>query len=98
MRRSIVPALVVLALALAACDGDSGGSVAGTPSGATQAEGAAPGEYMEGLCAAIVSYQEDLETENASFQEQFSGGTSSPAETKEAPVAFLTEAADARGS
>ena len=95
MRRPSAPALVVLALFLAACSSDgSGGSSGGTPSGSTQAEGVAPGEYIEGLCAAIVSYQEDLDSENASFQEQFSGGTPSPAETKQALVAFLTEAAD----
>lgn len=86
---------VALVLFLAACSGDgSGGSGTGASPSEDRAEAAAPREYMEGLCAAIVTYQEDLEAENASFQEQFSGGTPSPAETKDALVAFLTQAAD----
>jgi hypothetical protein len=48
---------------------------------------------MEGLCAAIVSYQSDLEAENASFQELFSGGTPTPEDTKTALGSFLGTAA-----
>ncbi|MDQ3210957.1 MAG: hypothetical protein M3Q20_07190 [Actinomycetota bacterium] len=94
MRRWIVRALVfALPLtALAACGSDdpAGG---GTDVTTAPAEATAPADFMEGLCAAIVSFQSDLETENASFQEGLSGGAPTPEETKTALGSFLGTAA-----
>ena len=92
MRRWIVRALVfALPLTvLAACSSDDPVASGGDTSADAAAEATAPAEYMEGLCAAIVSYQSDLEAENASFQEQFEGGaTPAPEDTKNALAAFL---------
>ncbi len=92
MHRWIVRALALaipLTL-LAACSSDDPVASGGDTSVDTPAEATAPAEYMEGLCAAIVSYQSDLEAENASFQEQFEGGaTPAPEDTKDALAAFL---------
>ena len=52
---------------LAACSSDDPVAGGGDTSVDAPAEATAPAEYMEGLCAAIVSFQSDLVTENASF-------------------------------
>ncbi|HWC69888.1 MAG TPA: hypothetical protein VG993_01870 [Actinomycetota bacterium] len=89
MRRWITPAsvVVVLLMVLAACGGDSGDGGNDTEAPAA----AAPADYVAGLCTAITDYEADLEAQNSSFQEQFSSGTPSPGEAKDAIVAFLDE-------
>lgn len=90
-----VPAAVFALVLLAACSSDGSGGTDGVGTSAeAPAEGAAPDAYMEGLCAAIVSYQGDLEAESTSLQDQFSGGTPTPEETKDILVTFLGNAAD----
>lgn len=95
MRRWIVHAfaLALPLTVLAACGGDDPAGGGGDTSVEAPAEATAPADYMEGLCAAIVSYQSDLEAENASFEEQFSGGTPTPEDTKTALGSFLGTAA-----
>ena len=78
---------------LAACGSDDPAASGGDTSVDAPAGATAPAEYMEGLCAAIVSFQSDLVTENASFEEQLSGGSPSPEETKTALGSFLGTAA-----
>ena len=98
MRRWIVHALV-LALsftALAACGGDpngdsGGGSADQGGDGDISSGTTAPADFMRGLCTAISSYQADLETQNAAFQDEFSSGTPTPAETKDALIGFLDD-------
>ena len=97
MHRSLirVPAIVLALVLLAACSSDdSGGADGGGTSAEAPAEAAAPGAYMEGLCAAIVSYQGDLEAESTSLQDEFSGGTPTPEETKDVLVSFLGTMSD----
>ncbi len=97
MHRSLirVRAIVLALVLLAACSSDgSGGADGGGTSAEAPAEAAAPDAYMEGLCAAIVSYQGDLEAESTSLQDEFSGGTPTPEETKDVLVSFLGTMSD----
>jgi len=96
MRRSVVTALVLtLSLSmLAACGSDDPAAGGGDTTAEAPAKATAPADYMEGLCAAIVSFQTDLEAENASFQEEFSGGTPTPEDTKTALGGFLGTLSD----
>lgn len=97
MHRSLnrIPAIVLALVLLAACSSDgSGGADGGVTSAEAPAEAAAPDAYMEGLCAAIVSYQGDLEAESTSLQDEFSGGTPTPEETKDVLVSFLGTMSD----
>lgn len=93
MHRSLirVSAIVLVLVLLAACSSDGSG---GTDGAEAPAEAAAPDAYMEGLCAAIVSYQGDLEAESTSLQDEFSGGTPTPEETKDVLVSFLGTMSD----
>jgi hypothetical protein len=95
MRRWIVRA-IVLALPLAvlvACSGDD--PVAGADTSVeAPAEAIAPADYIEGLCAAIVSFQTDLESESAALEDSFSGGTPTPEESKTVLGSFLGTLAD----
>lgn len=97
MHRSLIRvcAIVLALVLLAACSSDgSGGGDGGGTSAEAPAEAAAPDAYMEGLCAAIVSYQGDLEAESTSLQDEFSGGTPTPEETKDVLVSFLGTMSD----
>lgn len=90
--RLIIPVLTFSLLV--ACSNDSGGDGNGQASAEASDEAAAPATYADGLCSAIASYQTDLQAENSAFQEQLSGGTPGPAETKDALTSFLGTAAD----
>ena len=94
MRRWIVH-LLVLALplgVLAACSDDP---VTGADASVeAPAEATAPADYMEGLCAAIVSFQTDLESESASLEDSFSGDIPTPEESKTVLGTFLGALAD----
>ena len=94
MRRWIVH-LLVLALplgVLAACSDDP---VTGADASVeAPAEATAPADYMEGLCAAIVSFQTDLESESALLEDSFSGDTPTPEESKTVLGTFLGTLAD----
>lgn len=96
MRRSVVTALVLtLSLSmLAACGSDDPEAGGGDTTAEAPAEATAPADYMEGLCAAIVSFQTDLESESASLEDSFSGDTPTPEESKTVLGTFLGTLAD----
>ncbi|HVF07224.1 MAG TPA: hypothetical protein VNC60_01445 [Actinomycetota bacterium] len=93
MRRSIVGLVLVSLSLLAACSsGDPAPAEQGTPAEAPS-EATAPADYVEGLCAAVVSYQTDLEAENEALQESISGEPDA-AELKSALESFLAALSD----
>ena len=96
MRRSVVTALVLtLSLSmLAACGSDDPEAGGGDTTAESPAEATAPADYMEGLCAAIVSFQTDLESESASLEDSFSGDTPTAEESKTVLGTFLGTLAD----
>ena len=96
MRRSVVTALVLtLSLSmLAACGSDDPEAGGGDTTAEAPAEATAPADYMEGLCAAIVSFQTDLESESASLEDSFSGDTPTAEESKTVLGTFLGTLAD----
>lgn len=89
--RSVPLALVLTVLVACASDDDGGGS--GETSAAAPAGGAAPAEYVEGLCTAITAYQQDLIQQGSTFQDEMSAGSPTPQQTKDALSAFLGDAA-----
>lgn len=93
MRRRVVLALLLPLFLLVACSGDTGGDGGGggEGGGGGSSEVTTPAEYMKGLCTAISTYQSDLEAQNTAFQDEFTSGTPTPEETKDALVGFLDE-------
>lgn len=91
MRRWIVFALVLAfpLTVLVGCSSDDPAVGGGDTTVEAPAEATAPADYMAGLCAAIVSFQTDLESESASLGELVSGGTPTPEESKTALGSFL---------
>jgi hypothetical protein len=94
MRRSFAGLVLVSLSLLAACsNGDPAPPEQGTPAEAPT-EATAPADYVAGLCAAVVSFQTDLEAENASLQESISGDEPDPADLKAALESFLAALSD----
>jgi hypothetical protein len=95
MRRTLlgIASLVLAISLLAACGGDEGDADAGGngDGGDAGSEVSSPSEYMQGLCTAISDYQADLSAQNGAFQEELTGGSPNPEETKTAIIAFLDE-------
>ncbi len=94
MRRSLVGLVLMSLSLLAACSsGDPAPPEQGTPAEAPT-EATAPADYVEGLCAAVVSYQADLEAENTALQDSISTGEPDPAALKTALESFLAALSD----
>jgi ABC-type transporter Mla subunit MlaD len=98
MPRTVLTRLVVvasLALSLAACGGDDGGSAQDQPTdvASSPAEaGPVPVEaYLEGLCVAVGDYQDDVTTLSDDLQTQLDSVESTD-DVKDLLVSFLDEA------
>lgn len=94
MTRTIVTrvaAVALLVFSLAACGSDEDG---GTQSTSTESAAAAVPveEYLDGLCTAIVDYQDELTSLNADLETQLSGDVPTPDAVKDLLVAFLGDA------
>jgi predicted small secreted protein len=96
MSRSTIARVLALALAafsLAACSGDDGGETQAGGSTSTETAAAVPVEdYLDGLCTAIVDYQDELASLNTDLETELSGEIPSPDSVKDLLVAFLDDA------
>lgn len=94
MSRTIVAramAVAVLALSVAACSSDGDGGSEGTAT-ETAAAAVPVEEYLDGLCTAIVDFQDELTSLNSDLEAQLSGDVPTPDAVKDLLVSFLGDA------
>jgi predicted small secreted protein len=89
--RSILFAMVLVALVTAACsssNGDGGDSASETPTTSDATT------YVDGVCTALTDWQSGLDSDNQTLQGALSDGKPTPEETKTALVDFLSATVD----
>ena len=94
MTRTIVAraaAVALLVFSLAACSSDEDGGSEGT-STETAAAAVPVEEYLDGLCTAIVDYQDELTSLNGDLETQLTGDVPTPDAVKDLLVSFLGDA------
>jgi hypothetical protein len=84
-------AIALLALSMAACSSDDGDGSEGT-STETAAAAVPVEDYLDGLCTAIVGYQDELTSLNSDLEAQLSGDVPTPDAVKDLLVTFLGDA------